>query len=402
MTDTPRGVDHRRRSSSPALARGSNRVWDQLMARRSAALRRQDLRALHRPSARSRSISTSRFRRRAISGRWRPGSASASTRRALRSAMPASPASAELLDHTDMIVAAGGGERDIAVDTAILTGMRKAAEPRRVPQRTADERPAPHAVPGAAAEPARRQHLAGARRGRLLAHLHGRGSSRRRRACASRMRASPPVRAKSRLVGGAYHGTRWDVLLSFELGDAAAQGQVRAGLGSRSAGRHRVRRPWAPSSCSKAASMRRRAAPSPMRRSSQVYSDRNLRAPGDTEATLRRQWAAIAASVERAHAAVISGASGLEPATSGGAAACSRRFGLPVRNTGTYIGHGVEAQFLGQYRHRLRGARSTARCSPRPEAAIPATAPPAAVARSWSPASAIGAAKASRWSNAVD
>jgi len=42
---------------------------------------------------------------------------------------------------------------------------------------------------------------------------------------------------------------------------------------------------------------------------------------------------------------VISGAAGLEPATS-----AERQFlkeiGLPVRNTGTYIGHGVEAQFI--------------------------------------------------------
>ena len=36
---------------------------------------------------------------------------------------------AELLDHTDMIVAAGGGERDIAVDTAIMAGMRKTNQP---------------------------------------------------------------------------------------------------------------------------------------------------------------------------------------------------------------------------------------------------------------------------------
>src|SRR5271170_7683715 len=32
---------------------------------------------------------------------------------------------AELLDHTDMIVAAGGGERDTEVDNAIKAGMRK-------------------------------------------------------------------------------------------------------------------------------------------------------------------------------------------------------------------------------------------------------------------------------------
>ena len=31
----------------------------------------------------------------------------------------------ELLDETDMIVAAAGGERDIPADSAILTGVRK-------------------------------------------------------------------------------------------------------------------------------------------------------------------------------------------------------------------------------------------------------------------------------------
>src|SRR2546423_241121 len=35
----------------------------------------------------------------------------------------------ELLARTDMIVAAGGGERDVAVDAAILTGIGKAANP---------------------------------------------------------------------------------------------------------------------------------------------------------------------------------------------------------------------------------------------------------------------------------
>src|SRR5581483_10107041 len=36
---------------------------------------------------------------------------------------------AELLSHMDMIVAAGGGERDIAVDRTILSGTAKAASP---------------------------------------------------------------------------------------------------------------------------------------------------------------------------------------------------------------------------------------------------------------------------------
>ena len=36
---------------------------------------------------------------------------------------------AEVLSHTDMIVAAGGGERDVAVDGNILTGLPKAEKP---------------------------------------------------------------------------------------------------------------------------------------------------------------------------------------------------------------------------------------------------------------------------------
>src|SRR6185369_11413615 len=35
----------------------------------------------------------------------------------------------EILSHTDMIVAAGGGERDLGVDSSILSGMPKAANP---------------------------------------------------------------------------------------------------------------------------------------------------------------------------------------------------------------------------------------------------------------------------------
>ncbi len=57
----------------------------------------------------------------------------------------------DLLDHTDMIVAAVGGERDVPVDTAIIAGVRKAEKPGAFLNRTADERSAPDAVPGATA-----------------------------------------------------------------------------------------------------------------------------------------------------------------------------------------------------------------------------------------------------------
>src|SRR5262245_7381292 len=90
---------------------------------------------------------------------------------------------ADLLARTDMIVAAGGGERDTAVDSTILTGMPKAADPDAFLNERLmnDLRPTPDAVPGAIVESPRWQHLDRARRHRLLAHLHGRGGGRHRR-----------------------------------------------------------------------------------------------------------------------------------------------------------------------------------------------------------------------------
>ena len=88
---------------------------------------------------------------------------------------------AEILGRMDMIVAAGGGERDQAVDGAILTGLAKSGNRRPLSQRAADERPASDPVPGAAFQSPGRQYLDRARRHRLLAHIHGRGIRRRRR-----------------------------------------------------------------------------------------------------------------------------------------------------------------------------------------------------------------------------
>jgi 3-oxoacyl-[acyl-carrier-protein] synthase II len=76
-----------------------------------------------------------------------------------------------------------------------------------------------------------------------------------------------------------------------------------------------------------------------------VLSDRNARKGGEAEASLRRQWNTLGPQLDRSHAAVISGASGFEPATSSELSVL-KEVGLPVRNTGTYIGHGVDTQFM--------------------------------------------------------
>jgi 3-oxoacyl-[acyl-carrier-protein] synthase II len=145
------------------------------------------------------------------------------------------------------------------------------------------------------------------------------------------------------LVGGAYNATRWDLLLVFEqsgialknsfapVWDRGPHGGIALGnigaflvLESREHAQARGARPRA--------------------RISAVCADRNRRQPGEIEATLHRQWHDLAPEVDRARAAVISGTAGLEPAVSAERAALND-FGLPVRNAGTYIGHGVEAQF---------------------------------------------------------
>jgi 3-oxoacyl-[acyl-carrier-protein] synthase II len=249
----------------------------------------------------------------------------------------------ELLDGTDMIVAAAGGERDVPADSAILTGLRKT----EVPGRFLNERLMSDLRPTLflAQLP---NLLAG-----NIAIVHGVvGSSRTFlgeesagvdavRIAQARIAAG---QSELTLVGGAYHATRWDLLLIFEqsgmalkdkllpVWDRGSPGGIAAGnvgaflvLESKEHAQGRGARPHA--------------------RLSAVVAGRNRRRPGEIEATLREEWQAIAGKVDRAHAAVISGATGLHPATSAEHAVLTE-IGLPVRGTGTYIGHGVEAQFM--------------------------------------------------------
>jgi 3-oxoacyl-[acyl-carrier-protein] synthase II len=249
----------------------------------------------------------------------------------------------ELLDTTDMIVAAGGGERDIAVDTAILAEARKRGDTgsflnerlmndlrptlflAQLPNLLAGNISIVHGVVGSS-RTFLGEESAGVDAVRIAHARIAAGQS------------------ELTLVGGAYNGARWDVLLIFEQAGALLKGEFspigkRGNSGGMALGnmgaflvlenrKHAERR-----------GARARA------RISTVRSDRAVRQGGDIEATLRRQWESIAAEINRERAAVISGASGLEPATSAEHAVL-KEIGLPIRNTGTYIGHGVEAQFM--------------------------------------------------------
>jgi 3-oxoacyl-[acyl-carrier-protein] synthase II len=249
---------------------------------------------------------------------------------------------ADLLDHTDMIVAAGGGERDIAVDTAILAGIRKAADPAVfLNQRLmGDLRPTLFLaqLPNLLAGNISLVHgVVGSSRTFLGEEAAGVDAV---RVAQARIAAG---QSELTLVGGAFNAARWDVLLINEeaglplkgefapVWDRGPEGGIAFGnmgaflvLESRDHAQKRGARPRA--------------------RITAIQSSRNMRQADDIETTLRHQWNALTPKIDRTRAAIISGANGFEPGTTAELKVL-REIALPVRNTGTYIGHGVETQF---------------------------------------------------------
>ena len=251
---------------------------------------------------------------------------------------------ADLLDQTDMIVAASGGERDVEVDSAILAGVRALAKPGPfINERLMNDL---------------RPTLFLAQLPNLLAGnislIHGVVGSSRTILGEESAGVDAVAMAQARiaagqseltLVGGAYNAARWDVLLIFELSGMAMKGKFapvwdrgkEGGIAFGSMGAFLVLE-------SREHAQARLA--TPRARISAVCSDRSRRrTPGEIEAMLRRQWEKIAPQLDRSRAGIISGATGIEPATSAELTVL-KETGLPVRNTGTYIGHGVDAQFV--------------------------------------------------------
>jgi 3-oxoacyl-[acyl-carrier-protein] synthase II len=249
----------------------------------------------------------------------------------------------DILDRMDMITAAGGGERDIAVDSAILSGIRTAANPAAFlnERLLSDLRPTlflaqlPNLLAG------------------NISIVHGIvGSSRtfmgEEAAGVDAMRLTfervAAGQSEISLVGSSFHGPRWDLLLVTELAGNLLKNEfapvwdrgAHGGLALASMGAALVVE-------SREHAEARGA--QPFARVVAVESDRNRRQPGEIESTMAREWSAIEPVVRRAEAVVISGASGLEPPTAAEKKAL-QTIGLPVRATGTHIGHGFDTQFL--------------------------------------------------------
>ena len=250
----------------------------------------------------------------------------------------------ELLARMDLIVAAGGGERDCAVDSAILTGLKAAANPGaflnerlmsdlrptlflgQLPNLLAGNISIVHGVTGSS-----RTFMGEETAGLNAMHI-----------AMARVAAG---QSEIVLVGGGHNGERPDLLLLFETGGYALKGEFApvferaqrgGGMAIGSLGAFLVLE-----SADHAAARGARA----LARLSRVMSDRTGPQPGETTAALERMWAPLEPSLEPGHCAILSGASGAEPATAAELAFLARHADVPVRATGTHIGHGVEAQF---------------------------------------------------------
>ena len=247
-----------------------------------------------------------------------------------------------ILGKTDMIVAAGGGERDLAVDSAIMTERSKGnADPALLNSRLmSDLRPT----------------LFLAQLSNLLAGnisiVHGvTGSSRtfmgEEAAGVDAVRIALARIASGQsdiaLVGAAHNGERKDMLMLYEFGNYNLKGGFapvwsrapKGGFALGSGGAFLVLE-------SKRHAQARGA--QPFAKISRVIADRAARKqPGRIAASLEGLWAKL--KIGPGATAIITGATGAEPATAEERKFLEHHKDIPVRATATRFGHLVEAQF---------------------------------------------------------
>jgi 3-oxoacyl-[acyl-carrier-protein] synthase II len=288
----------------------------------------------------------------------------------------------DLLSRMGMIVAAGGGERDYAVDSSILSEYPRAANPGTYLN----------------------EHLLGDLRPTLfLAQLsnllagnisivHGViGSSRTfmgeeasgadavRIACARIAAGQGDIM----LVGGSYNAQRPDVLLHYEMGGllchppyAPIWARQRSGGGMTlgSVGCFLVIEGRAHAAARGAEAFAHIAA---------IRTDRCRRLPGEATLNAKAQLAAMEAHFDPTGAAVVSGATGVLTPTAEEHAFLAE-IGVPVRATASALGHSLEPSFPANLALAALAVQSGALFPPLEDAEKPMTTPlTQALVTSW-------------------
>jgi len=248
----------------------------------------------------------------------------------------------DILGRMDMVIAAGGGERDISVDTNILNAeARGNSAPGFLNERLmSDLRPTLFLAQLS-------NLLAG-----NIAIVHGVcGTSRTfmgeevAAVDATRIALARIAAGQSDivLVGGSHNGERKDLMVLYEFGNFLLRNKFApvwdrkddAGFALGSAGAFLVLE-------SKAHAEARGAKPF-AKLSSAVADHSRRKQPGDLAATLEKLWSQLG-RIESG-GAIITGASGAEPATSEECAFLAKHPDFALRSTGTRFGHTMETQF---------------------------------------------------------
>jgi len=248
----------------------------------------------------------------------------------------------EILGRMDMVIAAGGGERDMSVDTSILNAQAKGnSAPGFLNERLmGDLRPTLFLAQLS-------NLLAG-----NIAIVHGVcGTSRTfmgeevagvdaTRIALARIAAGQSDIA---LIGGSHNGERKDLMVLYEFGDFLIRDKFASvwnrgehpGFALGSAGAFIVIE-------SKAHAIARGAKPyARLRAAAADHSHR--RQPGEVTATLEKLWSELGGL--EGGGAIITGATGAEPITSEERAFLEKHRDFAVRSTGTKFGHTMETQF---------------------------------------------------------
>jgi 3-oxoacyl-[acyl-carrier-protein] synthase II len=249
----------------------------------------------------------------------------------------------EILARTDMIVAAGGGERDLAVDTSIMQAATKSNEPPGFlnERLMSDLRPTLFLAQLS-------NLLAG-----NIAIVHGvTGSSRTfmgeegSGVDAARIALARIAHGQSdiALIGGSHNAERKEMLMLYEFDDFNLRDKYapvwartnKPGFALGSVGTFLVME-------SKAHAQARGAKPY-ARLTNVVANQARRKTPGEVTASLRALWPKLGKVDE--NATIITGATGAEPATSEELAFLRQHKDSAIRASGTAFGHNVEAQFI--------------------------------------------------------
>lgn len=252
---------------------------------------------------------------------------------------------AERLANTQLVVAAGGGERNVEVDDAISTGLRKTNDKGRFlnERLMGDLKPTLFLAQLS-------NLLAG-----NIAIVHGViGASRtfmgEEQAGVDAVRIAHARIAAGQgdvfVVGGSYASQRPDMHLMYEFKGHNRKGPWVPVFERRDAGAGFDLGAMGAFMVLEEAGVAKARGRAGYAKLTTVVADRSRRNPGDAATSLRNLWDAIAPKLKRGRFAILSGVSGARGVTREEREALAALApSAPVRAIGNLVGHGMEAQF---------------------------------------------------------